>query len=276
MSLGSRFVFAAVVAAGIGGALYWWRRPQAPPPSPPPVAQVLAPSTPPPPPPPDASEPAIRHPIAPSASEPRALPPLAESDALLGKVLGDLLGRKSVLSFLNINGFVNRFVATVDNLAREQATIGLWPVIPMAGRFGTETRADASVISTQNADRYAAFVRFAEAVDTRRAVALYVRLYPLCQRAYEDLGYPGKYFNDRVVEVIDHLLATPEVAGPIEVKLPEVPGAIKPTTPGSLYQFKDAALEARSAGQKILLRVGRENAVKLKAKLVDIRHQLTR
>ena len=39
---------------------------------------------------------------------------------------------------------------------------------------------------------------------------VYERLYPLFQQAYEDLGYPGKYFNDRLVEVIDHLLQTPE------------------------------------------------------------------
>ena len=48
-----------------------------------------------------------------------------------------------------------------------------------------------------------------------RAVALYARLYPLFQQAYEELGYPGRYFNDRLVEVIDDLLATPEPTGPV-------------------------------------------------------------
>src|SRR5690606_28974487 len=65
------------------------------------------------------------------------------------------------------------------------------------------------------------FVRYDELVallgrtDAAEAVAAYRRLYPKLQAAYEDLGYPGRYFNDRVVAVIDHLLATPERAGPL-------------------------------------------------------------
>ena len=38
---------------------------------------------------------------------------------------------------------------------------------------------------------------------------MYKQYYPLFQQAYVDLGYPEGYFNDRLVEVIDHLLATP-------------------------------------------------------------------
>jgi len=37
----------------------------------------------------------------------------------------------------------------------------------------------------------------------------------LFQQSYEDLGYPGQYFNDRLVEVIDDMLKTPDVQGPI-------------------------------------------------------------
>jgi hypothetical protein len=36
-------------------------------------------------------------------------------------------------------------------------------------------------------------------VDTRKAVALYVDLYPLFQGAYAELGYPNRYFNDRLI-----------------------------------------------------------------------------
>jgi hypothetical protein len=94
-------------------------------------------------------------------------------------------------------------------------------------------------------------------------VAVYVRFYPLFQQQYEELGYPGKYFNDRLVEVIDHLLAAPEVQGPIRVTQPKV-----------LYEFADPKLEALSAGQKIMVRMGAENAVKVKAKLREIRSAL--
>ena len=74
-------------------------------------------------------------------------------------------------------------------------------------------------------------------------MALYVRLYPLFQRAYEELGYPGQYFNDRVVEVIDSLLATPNVTEPIKVKRITVDGGA-PSAGGGLYVFEDLSLEA--------------------------------
>ena len=51
--------------------------------------------------------------------------------------------------------------------------------------------------------------------------------------------------------MIDHLLATPEIEGPIRLVQPKV-----------LYEFADPELEARSAGQKLLLRMGAANAAR--------------
>jgi hypothetical protein len=73
--------------------------------------------------------------------------------------------------------------------------------------------------------------------------------------------------------VIDHLVETPDVPQPIRVKLVQVPGA-KPGRP--VYEFEDPALEKRSAGQKILLRMGPQNASALKAKLRDLRGRIAR
>ena len=106
-------------------------------------------------------------------------------------------------------------------------------------------------------------MRLAEALPTEPLVALYTRFYPLFQEQYENLGYPDKYFNDRVVEVVDHLLATPEVQEPVRL-----------VQPGVLYQFADPKLENLSAGQKIFLRMGQANAAKLKSKLREIRRAL--
>ena len=43
-----------------------------------------------------------------------------------------------------------------------------------------------------------------------------------------------------------------------------------------LYEFADPALEQRSAGQKIMLRMGSENAARVKSKLREIRRELLR
>jgi hypothetical protein len=261
------YAVAFVVLLAIGGGLLWWRhnRPvpvaatQAPPP-------VLAPAAPPAAPPP---APGIRHPL-PSVGA-GGLPSLDGSDAYVENALGELLGRKSVREFLHLDGVLRRFVATVNNLATDDASASLWPVKTTPGRFETEAGGGGMVIGSRNAARYAAFAHFAEGIDARRAVALYVRLYPLLQQAYEDLGYPGRYLNDRVVEVIDNLLATPAPAGPLAVKRFVADGS---SSGGGLYVYEDSALETCSAGQKILLRMGPKNAAVLMGKLRELRAQL--
>jgi hypothetical protein len=57
---------------------------------------------------------------------------------------------------------------------------------------------------------------------------------------------------------------------------PDVKGPVKLERPWVMYEFADPDLEARSAGQKILLRMGAGNAGRVKAKLRDVRRQLTR
>ena len=227
-------------------------------------APTVAPAAPPPPAAPPAA-PAIRHPL--SAAPAAGLPPLDKSDSFVENALVELLGHKKVRAFLHLDGAIRQFVATVDNLATGDAPASLWPVQATPGRFETEPSGAGLAIGARNGERYAPFVRFVDGIDARRAVALFLRVYPLLQQAYEDLGYPGKYFNDRVVEVIDNLLATPTPAGPIAIKRFAADGGAA----SGLYVYADPALEASPAGQKILLRMGRENAASLMAKLREIR-----
>ena len=89
--------------------------------------------------------------------------------------------------------------------------------------------------------------------------------YPLFQQAYRELGYPDGYFNGiRLIVVIDHLLETPDVIEPVAL-----------TQPNVMYEYADPELESRSAGQKIMMRMGSENAARVRAKLREIRAVLT-
>ena len=81
----------------------------------------------------------------------------------------------------------------------------------------------------------------------RALVTLYVRHYPLFQQAYREIGYPNGHFNDRLVEAIDLMLATPEA-----------PASLKLVQPKIFYEFADRDLEQLPAGQKLMLRIGRE------------------
>jgi hypothetical protein len=261
---------AALVAAIVAAALYWWPReprPQLPagdvpaaaitPPAAPSVAQA-------------PSEPAIKHPLD-AASAP---PAPGQADDAVHSALNQLLGAKAVAAFLQTDGFARRAVTTLDNLGRGQAASRLWPVNPAAGRFTVSGAEDAKVIDAANAKRYAPFVQFAESIDPARAAATYKQLYPVFQKSYEELGYPGRYFNDRVVEVIDQLLATPEPSGPLAVHLTEVKGPVTSERPWVRYEFSKPEYESLAAGQKMLLRMGPEHEHRLKAKLRQFRAQI--
>jgi hypothetical protein len=240
--------------------------------APAPSPEAPAPATP--------ATPAIAYPMEAVEAAGPAVPALVASDTYVSNALAEWLGRKNVQTFLHLDGFARRVVATTDNLAREHAAPALWPVAPMPGRFATlladgrpaEAGSPAATsINPDNGQRYTPFVLFIESIDTPQAVRLYARLYPLFQQAYEELGFPGRYFNDRLVAVIDHLLATPVQAAPLAVSLVEVKGPVPSVQPWVRYEFTDPALKALSAGQKMLLRTGPANHQRLKAKLMEVR-----
>jgi hypothetical protein len=262
--------------AGFFGWRYFSTTEQAPTPTDVPAAMAPA-DTPPPAAPP---APAIQHPVEPPTAEADAvpLPALAESDAQVGEALTDLFTRQNVLTFLQLDGFVRRAVATVDNLPRTQAPVMVWPVKPTPQRFTTLLGEGGAVetIHPDNSRRYTPLVLMIESVDTAKAVALYRRLYPLFQQAYEELGFPGSYFNDRLVQVLDHLIATPVPPGPLAVTLVEVKGGVPSTRPWTRYEFSDPALESMSAGRKLLVRTGAENQRRLQARLIDVRERIAR
>jgi hypothetical protein len=248
----------AVVA---GGAFWWWTRGRTPPPAPrPPVAAPVLPTV------PDARvEPQIQHPIEKVATRPsRPLPGLDESDKDMRDGLASVFGARRLGELFILDGIIRRIVATIDNLPREQVAPSLWAITPTPGDFLVESRGGSYVPSAKNAARYEPRVRLLETMDTRRLVALYIRHYPLFQKAYQELGYPQGYFNDRLVEVIDHLLATADPPQPILL-----------TRPRTRYEFVDQDLQRRSAGQKVLARVGPQEAARIKAVLTDIRRQVT-
>ena len=263
-------VLACAVAAG--AAWWFWLRPAEPPAAPPPVAAApeapVAPT-----PMPEASGP--QNPVDALTPADTALPALAESDKRVTELLAELLGSDKVASFLLTEGFVRRAVATVDNLGRAQAPSRMWPVQPMPQRFTVDGEGDTpTTVAATNAARYSAFLTFAEAVPLEPAAALYARLYPLFQQAYEELGYPKRYFNDRLVAVLDHLLLAPEPQGPLRVKLTPVTTEVPNLRPWVRYEFVDPALESLSSGQKILVRMGPANEARAKALIRDLRKRV--
>ena len=256
----------AAIAAllALAAAIYWWQRQLSPPPPAPSPPIVEAPPV------PKASEPAIRHPIDEArggvgpSEERKELPALGESDSTVRTALGTLPGASGFERFFYPETMVRRFVATVDNLPRRSVAPQVMIAKPVPGLFLVSPNDGKLSVNGDNGARYTPYLRMIDGIDTKAAVALYVRFYPWFQQAYQELGYPSGYFNDRLIDVIDHLLATPEIAGPVVLLQPHV-----------LYAFADPELESLSAGQKIMLRMGSGNAAHVKTKLRQLRALLT-
>ena len=218
-------------------------------------------------------------PSAPAIAYPIDTPTSAASDSApldINSAITDLVGRQAAVSLFQLADFPRRVAATVDNLGRGHAPASLWPVNPASGRVIVTTMSGATTLGPDNGLRYTPYVLLVENVDMRQAAAAYVRLYPLIQRAYEEIGFPGRYFNDRLVEVIDQLLATPEPNGPLGVHLPTINGPVRPQRPWVLYEFDDPALQALAAGQKILLRMGPVNERRMKTRIAEFRSLIAR
>jgi hypothetical protein len=249
----------ALAAALIWGA-WWWDTRTTPTVTPPPVARAPEPA------PPAPAEPKIEHPIERVQAEPDAPPqiPLDASDPAMREALANLFKGNKLPEFVQPLNLIRNIVATIDNLPRSKVAPRLRPVLPTPGALSTTTAGESLLIAPDNSARYAPVIALVQAVDTQQLVTVYVRFYPLFQQAYRELGYPDGYFNDRLVVVIDHLLATPSVKTPIALVQPKV-----------LYQYADPELEALSSGQKAMIRVGPDNAAVLKTRLREIRNQVT-
>jgi hypothetical protein len=204
-----------------------------------------------------------QHPLAPAAADPARppLPGLSESDPVVRDVATDLVGSSAGL--LQTDDVVRRWVITIDALPRARIPQRMSPVHRVGGQLVTDGTPDAPRLAAENYARYEPYVTLAESIDPRALVSAYRWLYPLFQQTYTELVRPEGYFNDRLIEVIDHLLATPD--------LPAEPAL---TPPSGAYRLADPDLEALSAGRKALLRMGPDNARRVKAVLARLRDEL--
>jgi Protein of unknown function (DUF3014) len=245
-------VAAAVVAIAAAAGYYLHaHREQLPVEASAPVAPVLEP------------EPAIAHPL-PAPAEGGApavpLPTLADSDASMLDALTAIAGVAAVKDYLLPENIVRHLVVSIDNLPRQKVAVEKLPTAAVGGVFAANGDEVHATLDRQNFERYKPLVAVIKRMDMQKLAAVYIHYYPLFQQSYQDLGYPNGYFNDRLVQVIDVMLAAPQPAGPVELVRPNV-----------MYTFADPALEARPAGQKLMIRVGPENASAIKEKLVELR-----
>jgi hypothetical protein len=251
---------AALLVLGLA-AIFWqrWRGDETPAqqPPPPPSPQVLERAETVEPPPPAASEASPESAVVAVSTEP--LPALEASDAFIRAAAREISRHPSFARWLAQEDLIRLFVVSVDNIAEGRTPRKHLPFLRPQAKFlvsgsGSELRIDPS--GYRRYDRVADVV---SSLDAEGCAALYLRVKPLVQRSYHEMGYPGLDFDDRLGQAIAELIAVPVA--------PEAPPLVEEVL---RYEFADPDLEALSDAQKHLLRMGPRNVQRIQRKLREL------
>ncbi len=209
---------------------------------------------------------------------PQPLPDINQSDATV----------LAALKALNVNGLVEmiipqdilrKFVRAVDVLEEGKIVQDYRPIASPQGAFvadafnvkvsggelGEQQEVEQFRLSPKHYLRYTLFVQVLSGLESDAAVTLYKRYYPLLNRAHQELGSGKGNFHSVLIRAIDKVLSAPDANGDLLLIHPKV-----------YYEFADPALEKLPDVHKLMLRMGPDNAEKVKATLRNARAKLLR
>ena len=192
------------------------------------------------------------------------LPRLNDSDEFVLSRLADFNGGKLLLTFFVDDQIIRKAVTFIENLTRGE--------IPQSGipykAIGSEI-----IITEIDRDFYrmeeASFTRFDKIVDTLigfdepELIALYRLFSPLMRRAYSELGYSEDAFDGAVLDAISRIVAVNAQELPLQLVKPSV-----------MYLYADSRIEDLPDLDKLLIRLGPKNVLRLQSKLKSIEAQL--
>ena len=186
--------------------------------------------------------------------------PADVGEAAVNKELARNWPLAQLRKYFNLQEQARRLVITVDNLPREHVPSQLRITRGVPELLRVQKDGETITLDPSNYERYDRIISYVEKMDARKIGRLYAKFYPLLQRTYEETGFPEERFHDRVLAALDDMMDAPRPTGPIRLVQPKV-----------LYRFEDDHLENLSAGQKIMIRVGPDNAARLRKMLARVR-----
>lgn len=195
---------------------------------------------------------------------PVRLPELNASDGFVLERLRALENGMAMARQLTDGQFVRRFVVLAENLSRGELP-QTEPLYRTPGREMPARGVDDGLF-VMDGRAHARFDRFVDAfaaLDADAAVGLYRTLSPLFRRAYAELGHRGADFDQTLRAAIRRVLRAEPPAGPHQLVKPSV-----------MYLYADAGVENLDQAHKQLIRLGPDNARRVKAKLREILERL--
>ena len=200
-------------------------------------------------------------PVQPLGSDtaPIDLPPLDESDVIVREMVRALSGHPQVAAWLATDGLIRNFTVVVANIAEGKTPAPVLRALRPSAGFRVTELGDNLYIDPRSYERYTGFAEGVASIDPAGSTRLYALLKPRIEEAYAELGYPDRPFDRTLERAIVALLEPPVPDGLIRVE-----------PRGIGYGFDDRRLQALTAAQKQLLRMGPENARTVQRKLHEI------
>jgi hypothetical protein len=213
---------------------------------------------------PEQSSPATAD-APPRAAELEApLPPLDQSDDLVRRLVGGLVDHPALAGWLANGGLLRTFAAAVENASLGQSPAPNLRFLAPSGAYPVLEAGDGGLVpDPAGYARYDLVTDVFTAAEPAAVAAVYRRVGGLVQEAFADLGYPDQSIDSALASAIELLVATP---------IPESPPALERAV--NSYRYADPRLEELAPVQKQLLRMGPDNARRIRAQLRRIAAEL--
>ncbi len=202
----------------------------------------------------------------PTTAEPEpafVVPSMAQSDPVIAELVSTLSAHPELTRWLANDALVERFVATIDNIAEGASPRAHLEFAGPKSGFKTLKTGNGVTIDPASYQRYDTITAVVLSLDTAGTARLLRNLEPLLDEGYRDLGYPEGSFRTTFFKAMDELLAVPVRDTPIQLKAKILS-----------YHYRDPELETLTDAQKHLLRMGPKNIRAIQAKLRELKTAL--
>ncbi|MBY5994108.1 DUF3014 domain-containing protein [Ferrimonas balearica] len=192
----------------------------------------------------------------PEVPEPDPLPNLNDSDEFAKEQLNAISDGMQFGQAVEDNNLIRRFVVFVDNLAGGEVMRQQGPFTPLSDDFKALELNGKLYLDPEGYRRFDQYAEFLYRLDETQLRDHFMLAEPLLEQAFQELGYGAGQFRGSIVDGIDELLAAPEYDAPLELVSHSVN-----------YQFADPSIENLTDAQKLMIRMGPDNARKIKSLL---------
>ena len=202
-------------------------------------------------------------PAAPNAAAESDLPPLAETDAVVRRLVSALSNHPRAIAWLSSDQLLRNVAVVVQNIGSGAAPAQHLRMLRPTGDFivdeGADESGDEARINPRSYRRYDDYADAIGALDAQAVARIYGTLKPRIQDAYRELGYPDEDFDRALERAFGQLLRTPVVDGDV----PLVPHSVQ-------WDYADPKLQSLTSVQRQFLRMGPRNVRIIQAKLREI------